>query len=554
MTAAGRWAAGTAFALLCALAFPLRAGEGLLDLGWACGWFALVPFAWGVRGLRPRSAFGWGTGFGTLAYTGVLFWIYVVVHVHGHAPPWVAVLAVLALSLYVGLHVGLAASLVAWLAPRAGAPGVLVLPAAWVVAEYLRTFDLFTGFPWAFLGYSAHLNPPLLALAGLGGVYGLSFLLASFAALLAERRWRPALLLFAVAHALGFAWGVRSLPGEPPPAERRWVGLVQANIPQDQKWDPERAEAAFAAHLETSRLAALAGHLDLIVWPEAAVPVLLEREPSFRRDLVELARETGSPLVVGGIGFAIPEAPPGAQRLPRYYNSVFFVGADGGVAERYDKSRLVPFGEYVPARALLGFLSGLATGIAVGDITPGPGPRTFRVEGPTGDHAVSPLICYEVIYPSLVREAVLGGARVLLNVTNDAWYGRTSAPHQFLAIAALRSAETGRPMLRAANTGVSAVIDAAGLVRAGTPIFERRALRARIPEAKSGNTLYTRLGDWVVWTSFAILVSIGGWAVGAGRRGGDAGVQGTTRGAGGAGRRTAEAPLTSRPSGSSSPS
>ena len=534
-----------AFALALPFAFPARAGAMRVDAGVVVGWLVLIPFALLVRGLGARAAFGWGTAAGTLGYTGVLFWIYVVVAVHGHAAPAIAVLATLALAAYVGLHTGIAAALVAALEPYAGWTRLLVLPAAWVVCEHLRTFDLFSGFPWGFLGYAPHADGPITALAGLGGVYAISFLLAATAGLLAVGRWRAAALLVALGHALGFALALDP-PTTDAPSER-FVGLVQGNIPQDEKWDPDRARDAFRAHIETSRLASLAGPLDLIVWPEAAVPVFLEVEPAYRREVAELARETGSPLLIGGVGLEVVDA---AQRRFRYFNSVFLVARDGALRARYDKSRLVPFGEYVPLRSLLGFLSGLATGIASGDISAGPGPRSVVVETLGPDHALAPLICYEVIYPALVRDVVRRGADLLVNVTNDAWYGRTSAPHQFLAIAAMRSAETGRPMLRAANTGVSAIIDARGVVRSETPIFEQRALRGPVPPARPGQTLYTRLGDWVVWASWGMLIGIGGRRLVAksGRR--DSRSAGAVGGADGADRGTSEAPLTSRASAS----
>jgi apolipoprotein N-acyltransferase len=494
-----------AFAGLVVASFPFRAGELRFDVGWIVGWVALVPFALGLRGLGARAAFAWGTAAGTLAYSGVLYWIYVVVHVHGHAPPPIAVAAVIALAFYVGLHIGAAGSLVAALEPYAGPARFLVLPAAWVVTEQLRTFDLATGFPWAFLGYAAHRDGPILELASFAGVFGLSFLLAAVASLLSRRRYGFALGLVLAAHVAGFAWRVTSVKQLPDAEPSSLVGVVQASIPQEQKWDRALAHDAFEAHLETSRLAALAGPLDLIVWPEASVPVVLQWQPEYRDAILELARETGATLLVGAT--AVEPDGPDAWR---FFNSLFVVTPEGGYVDRYDKSRLVPFGEYVPFRAILGALSGLATGLATGDITPGPGPRVIVVDGPRQRHALAPLICYEVIYPDLVRDAVQQGARVLLNVTNDAWYGRTSAPHQFMAIAATRSAEHGVPMLRSANTGVSAIVDAGGAVLGETRIFERQALRGRVPASREGATLYTRFGNWIVWASWCLLIAIGG--------------------------------------------
>ncbi len=506
-----------AFACLFALAFPFRAGDLLFDGGLACGWVALVPFARMLRGLAPRAAFAWASSSATLGFCGVLFWIYVVVAEHGGAHPLVAVLAVVLLALANGLHVGAAAALAAALEPRAGRLAFLVLPASWLVLEHLRGVAVFGGFPWAFLGHSAHANGPMRELAALAGVSGLTFLLAVFAALASRRRIVPALALLVVAHLAGFGL-LLSRVGDPvPEARERRVAIIQGNIPQGVKWDPAFAAEAFRAHLETSRLAAASAELELIVWPEAAVPAFLEVDGGYREELSALAVETGALLLVGA---------PALRATPRegdylFFNSVFVFTPDGELVDRYDKTKLVPFGEYVPLRWLLGlFLEGVATGIAFADITPGPGPRTHGAQpGFGGDHALTSLICYEVIYPGLVRRAVRNGARVLVNVTNDAWYGRTSGPHQFVAIAALRSAEHGLPMIRAANTGVSAIIDSGGLVLERTPIFERRALVGLLPPARSGPTLYTRLGDWVVWVCWIGLIVIGGRTLVARHRG-----------------------------------
>ena len=532
------WAA--AFSLALPLAFPFRAGDLRFDLGMALGWIALIPFALMLRGLRPRAAFVWGACSGTAGFVGILFWLYVVVRVFGHAPVVVGLGAILLLSAYCGVHLGLAAALCAKLEPAAGWAAALVLPASWVVAEHLRSFDLFGGFPWAYLGYSAHTNGPILQLAALGGVYGLSFLLATFASLVSRRRISAAFALLALSHAAGVGLRLASPDadaGSRPPLR---AALVQANIPQDQKWAPESAREAFELHLETARLAAKTGPLDLILWPETSAPFLLEIEQTARDELAALARETQAAVVLGGMGIE-----RGQGRDVRFYNSVFAVAPDGRFVDRYDKSKLVPFGEYVPLRAALGFLSGIATGLAPVDVTPGPGARPLDGLGVlSGDHAVAPLICYEVIYPKQVRQAVQRGARVLLNVTNDAWYGRTSAPHQFLAIAATRSAEHGVPMLRAANTGVSAVVDSGGWVREQTEIFEQSALAAVVPAARASTTFYTRAGDWVVWVSWAFLLVIGGRAVARdrSRRSRDSG---TAVRPGGPIRRAAEASLTS---------
>jgi apolipoprotein N-acyltransferase len=219
------------------------------------------------------------------------------------------------------------------------------------------------------------------------------------------------------------------------------------------------------------------------------------------------------PLLLGALGITVV---PG-QRMPELHNSALTVTGEG-IQDRHDKTVLVPFGEYVPLRALFGSLEAVAAGLAdIGDLTPGARVRELSGLGKVGEHAPAVLICYEVVYPGVVRRAVRDGARLLLNTTNDAWYGRSSAPHQFLAIAKLRSAEHGLPMLRDANTGVTALIDASGAVLEETPIFERRTLMVDVPPARAGATTYTRAGDWPLYASALLLAAVGGRAV-VGRR------------------------------------
>ncbi|MCP4003296.1 MAG: apolipoprotein N-acyltransferase [bacterium] len=500
-----RWLWAIAFAVLLGLSFPFRMGDVQFDIGGVAGWLALVPFAWMIHGLAPRAAFRWGTLSGAAAYCFIVFWLYIVVYRFGGAPGLVGFLAVLIMALYVGLHVGLAGALSAWLEPIAGRFGLVVLPAAWVASEYLRTFDVFGGFPWAFLGYAPHADGPILELASLGGVWGLSFLLAFFAGLLARARATAAIALLCVAHLVGLGLRLWQLPEADAPLLK--AALVQGNIAQNMKWDPKLAEDHFKLHLATSRMVAAEG-VELILWPESAAGILVENQPHYALELQALARETGAVLVIGGVGINWSDPPAD----PSFSNSVFAVTPEAGIVDRYDKAQLVPFGEYIPLRAVLNFLSWLAPGLAgTSDLAPGPGPRVLNnLPSLQQNHAPAALICYEVIYPDLVRAAVRDGARLFLNLTNDAWYGRSSAPHQFLAIAATRSAEHGIPMLRAANTGVSAVVDPGGVVLKHTPIFEQWALPVDVPLARKQTTLYTMLGDWVVWLSGSFLIGMGG--------------------------------------------
>jgi apolipoprotein N-acyltransferase len=517
-----RLALTLAFALLFALAFDFRAGALHFDVGIALGWLALAPLWLLIRGQRPWAAFRRVWLATWLGYAGVFWWLYIVITVFGNAPAIAGVGGALAVAAYCALCAGLAGAVTAALVPHAGRLTPLVLPAAWILAERVRALESVAAFPWAFLGYAAHADGPMRGLSSLTGIYGLSALLALSGVLLAERRFVAAVALCAVLHAVGWIAIPRPAASDAKPPR---VAMVQGNIPQDEKWNPTLESQNFEIHYQLTRQA-LAGHPDLITWAEAGVPGFLfqpggpeeRRYPfleksqlEFRDPLLALARESRVTLLVGGLGLTLVDG----QHMPLLHNSVYVISPEGQLVDRHDKTVLVPFGEYVPLRALFGSLQAVASGLAeVGDATPGRDlapAKGLEVLGP--DHAATPLICYEVVYPGIVRRAVREGARLLLNPTNDAWYGRSSAPHQFLAIAQMRSAEHGVPMLRDANTGVSALIDAGGRIVAETPLFERTVLTVDALPAVARPTFYTRVGDWPLWAGAALLAGLGGNAV-----------------------------------------
>jgi apolipoprotein N-acyltransferase len=275
------------------------------------------------------------------------------------------------------------------------------------------------------------------------------------------------------------------------------VAVIQGNIDQGVKWNAAWIESTIETYESLSRAAARAG-AELIVWPETAVPGALEVQPALRARIEALARET-----VGGVGLDFdPFGRPAA-----YYDSAFVFAPDGRLEGRYDKSHLVPFGEYIPFQDWLGrFLSAVARGIAQVGVEAGPAPRSLALPGEREVRVGVP-ICYELLFPDLVRRFAADGGRALLAITNDAWYGRTGAPYQFLAITELRAAETGLAIARAANTGVSAFIDGAGKARDATPIFEPAFRVADLPlrADPADATFYVRHGDlfayacWVLW-------------------------------------------------------
>ncbi len=520
------------YALATLLSFPHELpGVGAFDLGLVFAALGPAALVVGLAGRTARSA-ARAAFLASLAGHAVLFhWFIVVTVEYGGMPLVLGLLSPLLPAYWVAQFSALFAALWVRFADRRFA--VLLGACAWVAIDWLRGVFL-GGFPWATLGYALHRDEPLLAWTRYGGVYALSFVAAGAGLALGQiaRRWlvaragaRPAVeampvvprghgiarplgalvAVLALAHGLGallLADGIRE-------GETVRVAAVQGNIDQGEKWDAARRERILATYLRLSDGAGAQG-ADWIVWPETAIPGSLEWDPALRGRIAELARRHGAELVLGGMGIAF-EA--GREGPSAYFDSAFVVGSDGEIRTRYDKTQLVPFGEFVPLRGLLGrFFQSLARGLSPDDVTAGPAPRALALPAP--DPAAPALrvgvpICYELIFPDLVRRFAADGAGVLLAVTNDAWYGRTGAPHQFLAMTALRSAETGRWTVRAANTGISAIIDERGRVRERSALFEEAVLVADVPVARAEPaTFYARRGD--VFAGGCILVALAG--------------------------------------------
>jgi len=519
------WLAG--YAVLTFLSFPHPVGDRVVDLGTPLAFLAPAALWLGIRGLAPGAALRTGFLAGLAAHAFVLHWIYVVTVTYGHAWPPIGVVAVLLLAAYVAAFTALVAAGSAWLAARrADAP--LALAALWTAADHLRSFA-FTGFPWATLGYALHADAPLRALAPWTGVYGLSFAAALGGAsltALAQGRRRAAAAGGAALLALHAAGAGLLAADAPREAARVPVAVLQGNIDQGQKWSPAFAEETMRIYEDLTRRAAARG-ARVVAWPETAVPGSPDVDRRLRERLAALAREVGATLVVGAVGVdGYDPARAGGRRALSYFDSAYAIDPARGFVDRYDKAHLVPFGEYVPLRDLIGrFVKAVATGIAAGDVSPGARPRAVALPGAApggGDLPVGIPICYELLFPDLMRRFAADGARVLLAVTNDAWYGRTGAPHQFLVMTALRSAETRRWTARAANTGVSALIDERGAVRSRTRIFERDLLVGEVELAAPDEppTFYVRHGDVFAAACWAGL-GAALW-IGARRRGGGA--------------------------------
>jgi apolipoprotein N-acyltransferase len=471
-----------------ALAFPRMHWDGV-------AWLALAPWLVMALLVGPRAAFFWGWLGGFAFFLGLLQWLNFTFTTFSAIPFPLVWLPTMALSAYCALWIALVMAAVSWVGTRSPAAALLLAPFAWVAAEWVRG-HLFGGFPWGLVGYTQYTRLPAIQIAELGGVYAVSFVIVCVNAALAGlvilplRRAVAGIVLGGAIVGASLAFGNQRL-AEPWPPGDTLVTVMQPSIEQPLKFDPEHASTTLGIYFALTRRAA-ADSPALVVWPETATPSPLGRDPALLRALIGLVRSIGAPLVVGSIDVADP--PGGGGVVLR--NSAFLLN-EQGIQDRYDKMQLVPFGEYVPLSGVIGFVRGWAEFIS--ELSPGT--RTVVFPGPPAPFGV--VICYEGIFPELVRGFARNGARLIVNITNDAWFGRTSGPLQHLAMYPFRAVEHRAPVVRAANTGISAFIAPTGQITRRLALYERDILTAAVA-LRTRTTIYSRFGDWLAYLGLAV--------------------------------------------------
>ncbi len=500
--------------VLLALSFPAAAFD-------VCAWVALVPLLYAAAGGGVRRALGLGSLTGFVFALGALYWTVNPIDHYTEAPFALALAVLVLLAAAVGCYLAAFSGGVC-LAQRAPVPLVLSAPMLWVSIEWLRSVGPLA-FPWVALGYSQFQRLDLIQVAEVTGVYGLSAIIvagnAAVYGLLARgsqsiaARIIPLLLVAALVGGLTVGGAKRRAAVlATPAAGQARVGLVQANVDQGGKWDPAFRMAAIDRHAALTAEAKANG-AELVIWPETAVPFYFQTDGVERRHLVEVAAAMDVDLVFGAPGFSDDDG-----RL-KLFNRAYLLRRDGAVGGVYDKLRLVPFGEYVPFQTVFFFVDKIVEG--VGDFRAGTEATVFEI--PNGRFGV--LICYEGIFPDLSRQLVGRGADFLVNITNDAWFGDTAAPYQHLSMVTIRAVENRVPIVRVANTGISAIIDVDGRIRWQTPLFAAAARTDTVAWA-SRETIYTRHGDLLVWMSGLASVVLIGYGV---VRGGEMRPQGRGR-------------------------
>jgi apolipoprotein N-acyltransferase len=375
-----------------------------------------------------------------------------------------------------------------------------MIPISWVSLEYIRSF-IFTGFPWELVGYSQYTTLHIIQISDIFGVYGISFLILMTNATIYSAivyvtgggkqgtKISKGLAIgstLSTAIILGLvwfygAWRIKTIDELSMTSLTTRIAIVQGNIEQTLKWDPRFQIETIRKYIKLSHLIN-AQKPNLIVWPETAAPFYFLHNGRLTDMVLKGIKGRGADFLIGSPSFAQK------NKTIEYYNSAYLVSPEGSAYEKYNKAHLVPYGEYIPLRKWLPFLGKMVP--QVGDFTAGDKGDTMA----WGNHKLGVQICYEIIFPELSRAMAKNGAELLVNITNDAWYGRTSAPFQHFSMVVLRAVENRRALIRSANTGISGFIDPVGRIMAKTQLFQDAALTHEVPILNM-TAFYTRHGD-----------------------------------------------------------
>ena len=454
-------------------------------------WIALVPLFHATKGEAPLAGFKLGCLTGLVHYATLLYWVIGVTSTYGRLPMVLCWVILGLLVVYLSLYPAVFAMMIS--GRRQTSPMAFrCAPFLWAGLEYLRAF-LLSGFPWENLGCSQYNRLHLIQISDMLGMYGLSALIVAvnvalfelFDSALQKRRmaWKPTLAAAVViAGFLGYgAWRIARVDRAAESAPKWKVSLVQGNIDQSVKWMAS-FQGETLRRYGTLSMEALENRPDLIIWPETALPFYFFHDEGLTAQVLALVRTCGVHFLVGSPSFRAE----GSEIY--YYNSAFLLAPSGDVLGKYDKVHLVPYGEYVPLKRFFPFLGKMVE--AVGDFDSGKKGQVLSLN----TQKLGVLICFEVIFPGLARAVAQNGAQLLVNITNDAWFGTSSAPYQHLSMAVFRAVENHRGLARAANTGISAFIDPVGRLLDQTPLYEE-AVRARAMPMMDEKTFYTCYGD-----------------------------------------------------------
>lgn len=491
----------------------LAAASGILltasfprtNLFWLA-WVALVPFLYALKDLSRNECFRLGLITGLVHYLTLIYWLVHTMRTYGYLPLYLSILVLLLLAFYLAMYLAVFSAAIPALCSTPF--GLLIIgPSLWVALEYIRSF-LFSGFPWELLGYSQYRWLSIIQVSDITGVYGITFLIvfSNISILLvflhfSQKKWLQSTVtrklalgalcssIFILSLSIAYGkWRIISVDKLIAESASSRVSVVQGNIEQSIKWDDAFKISTTKKYIALSRQLK-SDNPQLIVWPETATPFYFLHERELSQLVLDGIKDSNAYFLIGSPSFSRD------YNSFHYYNSAYLISPDGNIIGKYDKAHLVPFGEYVPLRKWLPFLGKIVQG--VGDFATGPKGKTLK----WNDTKLGILICYEMIFPDLSRAMAKNNASLLLNITNDAWYGVSSAPYQHFSMAVFRAVENKRTLIRSANTGISGFIHPTGRIVAKTDIFQDAILTKTVPILKN-QTFYTRYGD-----IFALLCS-----------------------------------------------
>jgi apolipoprotein N-acyltransferase len=479
------------------LSFP-KFGRGFV------AWVALVPLLCALTEIRKLSkAFliGFLTGF--VYHVGVFYWIANVVVNYGNLPLYAGISALLLLSFYLSIYTAAFSAGVVYFKEKQ-IPAFFSAPALWVILEYAKS-HLLTGFPWENLSYSQYMNLPFIQIADITGTYGISFIIVMVNVIINDlplittghdkKRVMTEIAIGSLIILTTYSYGIfkiNHINNSILSAESMKVSIIQANIPPDIKWDPHYQRETINLYKKLS-LSCNIFNQSLIVWPETATPFYFQDKNLMQEAVLNVAKEARSWLLFGSPSYIKN------QNGLSFMNSAFLLSPNGNLNGKYDKVHLVPYGEYVPLRTLLPFIGKMVPG--VGDFAKGEGLQPLTIN----HHKLGVLICYEGIFPELSRSYKEKGADLLINLTNDAWFGKTSAPYQHLSMTVFRAIENRLFIVRAANTGISAIIDSTGNILKRTNLYEETSLSGTVKHMYF-KTFYMKYGD--VFSYICILMTL----------------------------------------------
>ncbi len=474
--------------ILLFLSFP-KYGLGII------AWVALVPLLFALKNISSlRNGLIVGFITGIVSYTGIVYWIVYVVVNYGYLPYYAGIFVMLLLAAYLSIYIALFTAGIVYFSGK-GIHKVLIAPVLWTCLEYGKSY-LFTGFPWENLAYSQYLNTALIQTVDITGTYGLSFIIVLVNVIIFDilnekfkgRRLITEVALGCTLMLIIFSYGyfrVNQIDESLMTAESMDVTLIQGNINQNIKWDPRFQMETINVYNNLS-LQEKSSRPGLMVWPETAAPFFFQEFNELHNRIVNIAQMSGEWLLFGSPSYLRENI--GNEHCISYLNSAFLLSPTGKKIERYDKVHLVPYGEYVPLKNIFPFISKLAVG--VGDFRSGNSYNPLTLD----NKKLGVLICYEGIFPEASRTYKNMGVDLLVNITNDAWFGRTSAPYQHLSMTIFRAVENRLYVIRSANTGISSVIDPVGRIIAKTELFTKSRLRDNV-KFINHKTFYTAYGD-----------------------------------------------------------